>query len=323
MILVSLLPDLGGDRVRGPMDMGLCACHCFVVTLLAMANASIAADQMTVVLRNGITVTGEYDDHANTMTLNDGTVVRVPPDQVIERRRATSSPVAVAEAIERSPAATQAPQDQAIATSKRRVRDLRIEIGIGPAPSRVEETLRAGSTSIYASGSYTEELRGGTGAHLRASFTGANLYRGGGFVWGAGVAATSASMEPVQQQSAWREFAYETYGVFLLAGYGHSLGDHAHFEVTPLLGLGAASAEWWDSSASRDYQQTGFGTYSEFGVRAGIYGMLGRRFSLGAFGGYLASIGRVSVDFPATGSASDLTIRSNGGFGGLTAGLRF
>lgn len=204
------------------------------------------------------------------------------------------------------------------------VRDLRLEIGGSNGPSQVDDTFTRGSTSVYASGTYHTSMKVETTGTLRLSFVDADLRRYGGFMWALGLSGSEGKLtiKNAPSNSVFDNLNYATYGPFGFIGYGHSMGPRAHWEIGPFLGLGFSSVKWYDSTGSTFFSSTGGGSFTEAGIKGGLFYRVGGRFVLGVTGGYLHSDVSAKIDYSETGSHSDLSFTSDTGMISASAAFR-
>jgi hypothetical protein len=153
-----------------------------------------------------------------------------------------------------------------------RIEDLRLEVGLRPAPDKVESVHQGGATSLLPTGSYIDDPAHDPGYGVTLSYVAGDLEEAGGLVWGGGLSFSTVEMHFAADFSGTRpnrDLTYATYGAFARIGYGYELSERIHVEAAPFVGGGIATSEWIDTdTGSTNHREKGSGSYWEYGIEA-------------------------------------------------------
>ena len=136
---------------------------------------------------------------------------------------------------------------------------------------------------------------------------------GGGFFY-ANNSGTDADPDPSENDT----FELSAFGVVGEAGVALKLGRHVVLEATPYLGAGGADVEITGFS-------DGTAPYFMYGIKGGIFVLLGGSFELGLEAGYHAVSSEVDLDMSNIGGPSsiDLTLDGDGARFAVVAEFEF
>ncbi len=140
----------------------------------------------------------------------------------------------------------------------------------------------------------------------------------GGLLGGGIFYANNSGTDSDPDPSANDTFELSAFGVVGEAGVALKLGRHVVLETTPYLGAGGANVEITGFS-------DGTAPYFMYGVKGGIFVLLGDSFELGLEAGYHAVSSEVDLDMSNIGGPSsiDLTLEGDGARFAVVVGFKF
>jgi hypothetical protein len=181
--------------------------------------------------------------------------------------------------------------------------DVRLGFGLLPISSNAE-TQTNGQTTYRKRGQFDSTGRTSVQWMLPLS----ELDNDGGWIWGIELSRNRYNQDPSVSQP---ELDVINYAITAHFGLGWVLAPHFHFEVNPLFGLGLSQMN----------NGTGYGRYSEWGGRFGIYWTSITRWQVGVSYAYLWTHAEQSQ---TTGGVNqDTTVKTDGATLSVQLGYRF
>lgn len=201
------------------------------------------------------------------------------------------------------------------------VADLRLGVGVLSREFKGESstTISDQSGNLISTSSDEDSRNADRNARIQLQFVAGSLGRGGGLIWGAGVAVNNATWDDGGQDAH-----ITTPVINVLLGYGYAFTPDWHLEVTPFAGYGRAYFSVSDDDSTDTSEE--WIDYLEYGIKVGTYVSLAEDLVLGVEVPYL--VGRFDPEYDYTDSGNqEVTVsdeRRTQGFGLLvTVGMRF